>query len=125
EDIEILYTDTSLDTFSQWANSDDEKCAEIALVYGLSIVSKGDHFFSQKQSIYERLKEVRLARENLRLIVIFPSQVQAETDFVSSIAQLAIYDMHFTDDFYTDDIIEWIKNPKGYKHVDSILKGYQ
>ncbi|WP_374724097.1 AAA family ATPase [Calidifontibacillus erzurumensis] len=122
---EILYTDTSLDTFSQWANSDDDQSAEIAIIDGMAVVSKENNFFSKKQAIFDRLKEVRLARENIRMIIIFPSEIRNEVDFISKIAQLGIYDIYFVNEIFTDDIVEWINNPKGYSHVDAMLQGYQ
>lgn len=124
EGYSVKYKDTSLDTFSQWSQTDEEN-ADVALVFGMAVISQENDFFSQQRAIYDRLKEVRLQREELRMIVVFPSQVQYERDFVSSIAQLAIFDLYFVDELETSHMIEWIENPKGYAHVDKVLQGYQ
>ena len=124
EGFNIKQTDTSLDTFSEWAQSDQENHADCALIYGFELASKGDEY-SLRAASYQRLREVRLHRENLRLIVIYPKEVLSDKKFISSIAQLGIYDLHFTDQLHIQMIKEWILNKRGLAHVDALLGDYK
>ncbi|MCM3716571.1 MinD/ParA family protein [Alkalihalobacillus oceani] len=116
--------DTSLDTFSAWAQSDDSDEAECALIYGLAVVSKGESQ-STKQAVFERLKEVRRHREKMRLILLFPEEYQYDKEFVRQIAQLLIYDLHFVQKINTEDICNWIETPKTYTYLEAVLDGYR
>lgn len=121
---EIINYDETMDTFADWAETDADNIADVALVHGLSVTGAGDTL-SQKQSIYNCLKRVREHKENLRMVIIFPEDVQSDKDFVSKIAQLMIYDIYFTDELNLNDMTHWLRHKKGYKHVSKILEGYK
>lgn len=123
EGFNVKQMDTSLDTFSEWAQSDEKNHADCALIYGFELASKGDEY-SLRAASYQRLREVRLHRENFRLIVIYPREVLQDKKFISSIAQLGIYDLHFTDQLNIEMIKDWILIKKGLAHVDALLGDY-
>ncbi|WP_026701664.1 AAA family ATPase [Salibacterium aidingense] len=119
----VLQTDTSLDTMADWAQSADTSSADCALIYGLSITSRGQ-YQSDKEASYHYLKTIRLNREDMRLIVLFPEEVKHDYDFISKIAQLNIYDIYFINSLRIEDIEYWIENKKGFQHVERILSDY-
>ncbi|HWO75030.1 MAG TPA: hypothetical protein VNM69_03815 [Bacillus sp. (in: firmicutes)] len=120
----VSEVDTGLDTFAQWATSKSECISDVAFIYGAGHVSVASSQFSQKQAIYERLREVRIARQHLRLVVVFPSVIEEDKDFISRLVQLGIHDLHLTDDLSIDDIKMWLDNPRSLADVQVLIGNY-
>ncbi|WP_240377257.1 AAA family ATPase [Bacillus piscicola] len=120
----IVQKDSSLDTMVDWAQSTAEESADCALIYGLAVTSKeGTNHI--KEAVYQHLKNVRFYRENLRLIVMFPEMIKHDKEFISKIAQLMIYDIHFNDSIDAHDLVSWINQPKGFQYVERLLTDYK
>lgn len=127
EGFSVVDKDYSLDTFAQWAESSEEMKADVALIHGIAVVSRHNESknFNQKRAIYERIREARLARPELKMIILFPKSVESEKDFISSIVQMGIYDLYFQDDISILDVIRWLGDTKSLADVEGLISGYQ
>lgn len=115
--------DSSIDTMVDWATSTDEE-VDCAVIYGMAVTSIGEHN-NTKEAAYHLLKQVRIHRENMRLIVLFPEMMKYDKDFISKIAQLNIHDIHFMNSLNINDIVQCIENKKGFQHVERLLSDYE
>ncbi|MCM3454872.1 hypothetical protein M3685_13170 [Heyndrickxia oleronia] len=121
----VTETDTSLDTFEQWATStDQENKSEVAFVYGAVNVSKYDSQFSHRQAVFDRLRTVRISRPELRIILVFTSEVQEDTHFLQKLIQIGIYDLYFEDEITVDHILNWLSKKKTLADVQHLITNY-
>ena len=119
----VAQRDSSIDTMVDWATSTEEKI-DCAVVYGLAVTSLGESN-NTKEAAYQLLKQVRIHQEDMRLIVLFPEMMKYDKDFISKIAQLNIYDIHFMNSLNTNDIVYCIENKRGFQHVERLLSDYE
>ena len=121
EKYSVINKDYSLDTFHHWATGEDPAQPDIAL-----IVETTDNDIPIERLVKEyvnKLTEIRLnsLRQDIRIILVLPSQFGRISYLKKSLAALAIYDVYFTDDFSFDTIIEWIENEKTLADVKDLF----
>ncbi|MDX8367187.1 hypothetical protein [Cytobacillus sp. IB215665] len=121
----VKETDTSLDTFAQWAQSNGQNHSEVAFVYGGVNVSKYDSAYSHRQAVFERIRQVRISRPELRLVLLFPAEVQQDEQFLQKLIQLGIYDLYFDDEPNLNDIDESLKRTRTLADVEHLITGYK
>ncbi|MFT9486611.1 MAG: CpaE family protein [Tepidibacillus sp.] len=97
---EVVDWDYSLAQFK--AFSEGKKInAEIALINGATE--------TDKHEIFNFLREIRINLPNVKLIVQFPESLKGDTEWVTKIVGLGIYNIHFLDEFDIDDVEKWLK----------------
>lgn len=58
----------------------------------------------------QRIKDIRMTIPQIRMIVVLPQD--AATDWIQAIGRLGIYDVHCTNQFGIQDVLEWIEHPR-------------
>src|SRR5690606_38746417 len=72
----------------------------------------------------ELLGLISLIRKNLkrtRLIVQLDESLQDDTEFVRGMVNMGIHDLQFTQNFYSDEIINWLKKKKSTRDYYDVL----
>jgi hypothetical protein len=58
----------------------------------------------------QRIKDIRMTIPHIRMIVVLPQD--AATDWIQAIGRLGIYDVHCTNQFGIQDVLEWMEHPR-------------
>lgn len=117
----VINKEYSLDTFHHWAMGEDPSKPDVALIVEST---ESDIPVERLAKDYiDKLTEIRLnpMRQEIRLILVLPSQFGRITYFKKSLAALAIYDVYFTEEFSFDSIIDWIDNEKTLADVKDLF----
>lgn len=117
----VINKEYSLDTFHHWATGEDLAKPDIALI--VETTDSDIPVERLAKEYIDKLTEIRLnpLRQEIRLILVLPSQFGRITYFKKSLAALAIYDVYFTEEFSFDTIIEWIDNEKTLADVKDLF----
>jgi diguanylate cyclase (GGDEF)-like protein len=107
---DIVEWDYSLLQFADFSYK-KQTTAEVAVVDGQAGITK-------KKEIIESLKTVRKNIPHLRIMVILPSSMERDDDFISKLLTLSIYDMYFTDEYSIDELNHWLSHPKNFANYN-------
>lgn len=109
-DFEITGKDYSLDTFHHYATGNKEIECDTVIVVDRFLE---DVPIEQKaKEIITKVSDIRMARQNLRIILLLPSAFNRITYFKKQLVSLLVYDMYFTEEFSFEDIVKWLETPK-------------
>jgi len=118
---EISAWDYTLDSAAQWAMSGRGDAPDIFFVHGnvpvLSTGMKG----SKAQSVIEKLKEIRMARPQSRILTVFHQERFKDREFLRQIAALGIYDIHLVTAFGEADIKDWLCTARTFADAAGFL----
>lgn len=117
----VINKEYSLDTFHHWATGEDTSNPDIALIVE---TTENDIPIERLVKDYiNKLTEIRLnpMRQEIRIILVLPSQFGRIPYLKKSLAALAIYDVYFTEQFSLDTIIEWIDNERTLADVKDLF----
>ena len=111
---QVIETDSSLGLFADFSGR-KQTSAELAIIDGQAGVA-------DRKEIIDALTTVRRNLPHLRLIIIFPSNMEKDHPFISRLLTLSIYDMYFRDGYSIEELGVWIANPKSYGNYDKYLE---
>lgn len=118
----VINYDTDINTFRHYMlmQKDSIEIADIALV---AVSENYDVPLAvQIKELIEKTVEVKLAHNDLRILLILPQSFKQDIRLVTELVSIGIYDIHFKNDFDFTDLNQWMNVPKTLADMRDYIK---